>query len=632
MIDQSIQLMRSGRIAEAEQCLRLFLAGSPDNVDALHYLGLLCHQRGRLDEAADLIGKALERSPDTAFLHANFAEVLRVQGKLEAALHHARAAVRLDPAHPNFQFNLANVLEASKRCDEALDADRRALALQPDWVEALSLGASLCFALERLDEALEFAERACARRPDDLLLFVARMRYRAWVCDWRGRDEDAARLEAMLESLMAQDRAFAGINPFVAHEYGLSRRTRNAVTQAYCERVLEAAGAPLEPRRVSPGAARSRLRLGYVSADFHSHPTMHLMRSFFSLHDRTRFEVFAYSIGVDDGSEYRREAVRSVDRFVDIRAEAARASAERIRRDGIDILVDLKGYTHEARPEIFALRPAPLQVAWLGYPASTGRGLNDYAIADRIVAPAELAGDYGEKLVWMPDSYQVNDYRQPIAGVCPERAALGLPSAGFVYACFNKVYKIEPSVFAAWMRILARVPGSVLWLYSGTSGARANLARAAERAGIDPARLVFGETLPKPQHLARLARADLFLDTFTVNAHTSAADALWAGVPVLTHPGDTFAARVGASLVSAAGLPQLACGSVEDYENAAVRLAQAPAELREMRRTLGARERLSLFDTPRFVRELESAFDAMWRRYLAGEPPVEFSVGAGPRR
>jgi len=633
MIDQSIQLIRSGRIAEAEQSLRLRLARSPESVDALHYLGLLCHQSGRVEEAAELIGKAVERSPDSAVLHANFAEVLRVRGRMDAAMLHAREAVRLDPAHPNFQFNLAKVLEGSGRLGEALDAAGHALALRADWVEALTLAASLCFALDRLDEALGLVERACALRPDDHFLFIALMRYRAWVCDWRDRDRDVARLAAMHEYVLAHpdDEAYAGLNPFVAHEYGLPRRLRNGVTQIHCERVLKAAGTPLEPRRAPPGTAREPLRLGYVSADFHSHPTMHLMRSFFALHDRTRFEVFAYSIGQDDGSEYRRELVRSVDRFADIRAEPALASAQRIRDDAIDILIDLKGFTHEARPEIFALRPAPLRAAWLGYPGSTGRGLNDYVIVDRVVAPAEFAGDYGEKLVWMPHSYQVNDHRQPIADDSAERAAFGLPPAGFVYACFNKVYKIEPPVFRAWMRILQRVPGSVLWLYSGKTGARANLARAAAQAGIDPARLVFGETLPKPQHLARLARADLFLDTFTVNAHTSASDALWAGVPVLTCPGETFAARVGASLVAAAGLPQLACPSIEAYENTAVRLAQAPAELRGMRRTLAARERLPLFDTPRFVRDLESAFDTMWRRYLAGEPPAEFAVAAGPQ-
>ena len=631
MIEQALELIQSGRTAEAERSLRACIAQAPDNVDALHYLGLLCHQSGRADEAVALIGRAVELAPGTAFLHANYAEALRVSGKLDAALHHARDAVRIEPAQPNFQFNLAHALEAMGRPGEALDAARRALALRPDWVEALSLGASLCFALERLDEALALAQRACALRPDDALLFITLMRYRAWVCDWDGRESDLARLAAFVADWAAHpdDAAYAGINPFVAQEYALARPLRNAVTRAYCARVQKAAGAPLAPRAAVREPAR--LRLGYVSADFHSHPTMHLMRSFFALHERARFEVYAYSIGPDDGSEYRREAARTVDRFVDIRAESAQASAARIRRDGIDILIDLKGYTHEARPEIFALRPAPLQVAWLGYPGSTGHGLNDYVIVDRIVAPPELAGDYGEKLVWMPNSYQVNDYRQPIAAECPERAALGLPPAGFVYACFNKVYKIEPPVFGAWMRILARVPGSVLWLYSGKSAARANLARAAAAAGIDPARLVFGETLPKAQHLARLARADLFLDTYSVNAHTSASDALWAGVPVLTCPGDTFAARVGASLVAAVGLPQLACASMDAYEEEAVRLAQDAAELARLRRTLAARERLPLFDTPRFVRDLECAFEMMWRRYRSGEQAAQLAVGAGPR-
>jgi len=629
MIDQAIQFIQSGRIAEAEQCLRLCLEQSPGDADALHYLGLLCYQTGRIDEAVALIGMAVERSPDTAFLRANYAEALRSQGDLDAAERHARAAVRLAPEHPNFQFNLAKVLEGRGRFAEALDAGERALALRPDWAEALSLNAALCFALERLDEAVEFSRRACALRPDDPAPLISLMRYRAWACDWRGRDADVARLRGLLARWAAHpnDAVSAGVNPFVAYEYPLSRQLRNDVTQAYCARILKAAGAPLEPRRMQATTERTRLRIGYVSADFHSHPTMHLMRSFFALHDRRRFEVFAYSIGADDGSEYRRDAAAAVDRFIDIRAEGARASAERIRRDGIDILIDLKGFTHEARPEIFALRPAPLRVAWLGYPASTGRGLNDYIIVDRVIAPPEHAAAYGEQLVWMPHSYQVNDSRQTIAQERPPRTELGLPERGFVFACFNHVYKIEPPVFRAWMRILARVPGSVLWLYASKSAARDRLADEAAALGIEPARLVFGETLEKPRHLARLAQADLFLDTFSINAHTSAADALWAGLPVLTCPGDAFPARVGASLVAAAGLPQLACRSLEDYEEAAVRLAQDPAELRRLRQKLAARERLPLFDTPRFVRDLESAFDMMWTRFLAGKSPEAFAVG-----
>ncbi|MFH1603247.1 MAG: tetratricopeptide repeat protein [Pseudomonadota bacterium] len=632
MTDLVLQLIQAGCTDEAEQRLRRHLDHAPDDVDALHYLGLLCHQSGRIDEAVALIGKAVERSPDAAFLHSNFAETLRLQGNLDRAERHACEAVRLAPEHPNFQFNLAIVLEAQGKLAAALATGERALASRPDWVEALSFDASLCFALQRLDQAIEFGERACALRPDDVSLQLSLIRYRAWACDWRGRAAEESALVSMLTRWVADPdaAAFAGINPFVAFEYPLSRQLRSEVTQAHCERVLKATGTPLAPRALATRAAPTRLRIGYVSADFHGHPTMHLMRSFFALHDRSRFEVFAYSIGADDGSEYRRHAAASVDRFVDIRAEQPRDSAQRIRGDAIDILVDLKGFTHEARPAIFALRPAPLRVAWLGYPASTGRGLNDYAIVDRVVAPPEHARDYGEKLVWMPHSYQVNDYRQPIAEETPARAALGLPAAGFVYACFNHVYKIEPPVFYAWMRILARVPDSVLWLYAGKSVARDNLKREAAACNVDPARLVFAETLPKPRHLARLRQADLFLDTFTINAHTGASDALWAGLPVLTCPGEAFAARVAASLVAAVGLPQLACASLEDYEGAAVRLAHSPADLKRMRQTLAARERLPLFDTPCFVRDLESAFDTMWKQYLAGQPPQAFSVAEQP--
>jgi protein O-GlcNAc transferase len=628
MTELAFRLIQEGRLAEAEQRLRRRLEGSPDDVDALHYLGLLCHQSGRIDEAVALIRGAVARAPDSAFLHANLAEALRLQGSLEPAEQHAREAVRLAPEHPNFQFNLAKVLEGQGKLADALAAGQRALASRPDWIEAHALNASLCFALQRLDEAVALCARARALRPDDPSLLLNLVRYRAWACDWGQRNADVAALQAMLERWLAQpdDPAFAGINPFVAYEYPVSRRVRTGVTQAHCERVLKGAGKPLAPRPPVPGGDRARLRIGYVSADFHSHPTMHLMRSFFALHERKRFEVFAYSIGPDDGSEYRRHAAATVEHFVDIGAEAPAASAERILRDGIDILVDLKGYTHEARPEIFALRPAPLRVAWLGYPASTGRGLNDYVIADRVVAPPELAADFGEALVWMPNSYQVNDHCQPIASEIPARASLGLPEAGFVYACFNHVYKIEPEVFYAWMRILARVPGSVLWLYAGDTCARANLRREAAGRGIDPARLVFGDTLPKPQHLARLGRADLFLDTLAINAHTSASDALWAGLPVLTCPGEAFPARVGASLVAAAGLPQLARASLQDYEDAAVRLARDPAELGRMRQVLAARERLPLFDTPRFVRDLERAFDTMWERYLCAKPAESFAV------
>ena len=625
--------IRAGRVDDAERELRERLQSASDDVDALHLLGLLCHQSGRSAEAIEMIGRAADIAPNLAFIRSNFAEALRRHGDLVRAEHQAREAVRMAPLDPGFQLNLAGVLVDQNRLDVALEVTDQVLLVQPDCVDALSLKSEICVNLGRTAEALDLAIRARKLAPHHPGLLANLMRQRAWACDWSGRATDVTSLSELLAKAVAQAgaadgdaSALSGMNPFVCYEYNLAAAQCAAVTELHVRSIVRAAGVPLDAVLIKTRIGQKRLRIGYVSADFHSHPTMHLMAGLFELHNRARFEIFAYSIGVDDGSAYRRRARESVDHFVDIRAQTPRQSAERIRADNIDILVDLKGFTHEARPGIFALRPAPVQAAWLGYPASTHHRLNDYAIVDQHAVPPAVAGQFREKLVWMPHSYQVNDHRQPVAGVVPARSELGLPASGFVYACFNQVYKIEPDVFACWMRILRRVPGSVLWLYTSNPATRANLAREAVALGISSARILFGATLDKPHHLARLACADLFLDTGTINAHTSASDALWAGVPVLTRPGDSFAARVGASLVSAAGLPQLICHSAAQYEEIAVRLANAPAELEQLRNLLTARERLPLFDTPRYARNLERAFEMMWARYLTGEPPASFYV------
>jgi protein O-GlcNAc transferase len=633
-------LIEAGHTDEAERRLRRRIDTELDDVDALHLLGLLCHQSGRSADALALIGRAVALAPGVAFMQANFAEALRVQGDLDRAEQHAREAVKLLPDHVDFRFNLANVLAALRRHAAVIEVIGPVLAAQPKRVEALMLKADACFELGRADEALQLATAALQIAPGNINLLTRLMRLRAWTCDWAvhptQREADVTALVALLEHDLARvreggaDAALHGaslrsINPFVTYEYAVPQALREAVTELRAADVIKAAGPALQAIDPATRAKKKRLKIGYVSADFHSHPTMHLMAGFFEQHDRKRFEIFAYSIGADDGSAWRQRARSTVDQFVDIRNLTPRQSAERMRRDGIDILVDLKGFTHDARPGIFALKPAPVRVAWLGYPASTGTGLNDYAIVDHVTAPAEVEKQFGEKLARMPHSYQVNDHRQPVAAV-PTRQSLGLPETGFIFACFNHVYKIEPDVFASWMRILARVPGSVLWLYGSNALAKSNLERAAEAQGIAAARLVFGDTLDKPRHLARLACADLFLDTGRINAHTSASDALWAGLPVLTHPGDTFTSRVAASLVTAAGLPQLVCDSMQAYEDTAVRLATHSTELAALRATLKAGPTLPLFDTPRFTRNLEGAFESMWARYLKGEEPASFDV------
>ena len=620
-------LVQSGRSAEAEQRLRRYLSQDPDAVEALQFLGLICHQSARPAEALRLLARAVALAPDVAFLHANYAEALRAGGDAEGAEGHARNAVRLAPGHADFHFNLALVLASRQRHGEAIDVLDGVLASAPERIDALALKADACFELGRVAEALPLVERAFALAPADVALRIKLLQIRAWACDWRHRQDDVLALHDILDRCAhhPEHPLPQGLSPLTTYEYPLPQALRDNFTRRYAQGIRRNAGTPLpaQPRN----DRRGRLRLGYLSANFNSHPTMHLMGSYFGLHDRSRFEVFGYSIGVDDGSEYRRRAVASMDHFIDIRNVSARAGAERIRADGIDILIDLMGFIFDARPEIAALRPAPVQVAWLGYPASTGPGLNDYAIVDRVTTPPRLAGQFFEKLVWMPDSYQVNDHRQAVAAGIPSRAELGLPPSGIVFACFNHVRKIEPAVFALWMRILARVPGSVLWLYGSNATACDNLRQEALRLGIDSTRIIFGGTLPKPAHLARLSRADLFLDTYSYNAHTSASDALWAGVPVVTRPGDAFAARVGASMAAAAGLAELVCDSEQAYEELAVRLAGNRDELARLRSVLTARERLPLFDTPRFTRDIEHAFETLWQRHQAGVAAESFPVG-----
>ena len=368
-------------------------------------------------------------------------------------------------------------------------------------------------------------------------------------------------------------------------------------------------------------------RIGYLSSDFRNHATSHLTQGLFGLHDRDEFEVFCYSFGSDDGSVYRKRIERDCDHFRDLRNRPYWAIAETIARDGIDILMDLNGYAAGRRPKIVALRPAPLQISLLGDPGTMGADFIDYLVADRIVVPPEMEAFYSEELVFMPHSYFVTDHEQPISERRFKRAECGLPEKGFVYCCFNSNYKIEPEIFDLWMRILKEVPESVLWLYESTPAAPENLREEAAARGVRGDRLVFAQTLPKPEHLARHRLADLFLDTLICNAHTTATDALWAGLSLITCPGQTFESRVAASLLTAIGLPELIMPDLETYEKTAVRLATNPEELQGIRDKL-AKNRLTtpLFDTARWTRNWEKALKVMWERYERGEEPGEIVV------
>ncbi|MBI2319969.1 MAG: tetratricopeptide repeat protein [Betaproteobacteria bacterium] len=616
-------LVEAGRSHEAEKKLRATLALRPEDADAWHMLGLVHHLRGEHGQAARMIERAIRNGPEAAFMRANLAEVCAALAMFEQAEAHYRRALEISAASPDLLAGLGRVVQKLGRADEALALAQQALVLQSAHPGALALEATVLAGCGRLPEAIA---RLKAGARGDPALAAKLFLLQAENCDW---SQDRAGLRSLLERWASEpgDPAFAGVHPFIAWHIDVPEAVRLAVTQAHAQAIIAqaAAGARFGP---APRAERcGRTRLGYLSADFHNHPTMHLMRGVFGRHDRGRFEIFAYSLGPDDGSDYRRRVIAESEHFADISALSPREAAARIRADGIDVLIDLKGFTLGARPEILALRPAPLQMTWLGYPATIGSGLADYAIVDRIVAPDSAAGSFGEMLIRMPHCYQVNDDRQEIAARAASRADIGLPETGFVFACFNNSYKIEPAAFDAWMRVLRRVRGSVLWLFRSNRWCEANLRREAKARGIDPRRLVFADARPKAEHLARLRHADLALDTFFINAHTGASDALWAGVPLVTRMGQGFPARVAASVLTAARLPQLACSSAGAYVELAARLASHPVQLDSIREHLSSqRPSLPLFDTERFVRHLESAIEIAWRRHAEGGVPGHISV------
>ncbi len=374
---------------------------------------------------------------------------------------------------------------------------------------------------------------------------------------------------------------------------------------------------------------RDKLRIAYLSADFQDHATAHLMAELFERHDHSRFEVMAISFGIGDGSPMRQRLAAAFDRFYDACQRSDEDTARFLYGQKTDIAIDLKGHTRGARPGILAYRPAPVQVSYLGYPGTMGAQFIDYIVADKIVIPPGHESFYTEKIVRLPDCYQVNDRKRAVAEHTPERREAGLPQEGFVFCCFNQNWKITPDVFDVWMRLLRTVSGSVLWLVHDSKETERNLRSEAQARGVDGARLIFAPRLPSEVHLARHRLADLFLDTLPYNAHTTASDALWTGLPVLTQLGEGFAGRVAASLLSAAGLPELITHSIADYEALALRLANDTILLKGYRDRLNAnRAVLPLFDTDRFRLHLEAAYLQMAEIWQSGEQPRSFDVAA----
>ena len=594
------------------------LAIDPNLPQIHHNCGAALFEAGRCEEAIASYDRALAVKPDFAKALRNRVAALSRLMRYEEALATSDRLLALEPDDAGAHHNRGSALSSLTRFGEAVDAYSRALALKPDAVESLENRASVLAYLTRHDEAARDFAHVLVLDPDYTYVRGALQSSRQHCCDWRDYGDAVARLAADAEAGKRVSDPF----PFVTTTWSAPAQLRCA--QTWAQDKLPPAATPLWR---GERYAHDRIRVAYLSADLHEHATAYLLAGVLERHDRARFETIGVSFGPDSQDPMRARLRAAFDRFVDVRDATDGAVAEMLRAMEVDIAVDLKGYTYDSRPAIFALRPAPIHVNYLGFPGTMGAPWMDYLIADDVIVPPSDRQWYSERVVWLPDTYQANDNTREIAPETPSRADEGLPESGFVFCSFNNSYKISPAVFACWMRVLDAVPGSVLWLLAGQRGSSANLRRATAAAGVDPARLVFRPRRKLPLYLTLYRHADLFLDTWPYGAHTTASDALWAGCPVLTCLGDTFAGRVAGSLLRAAGLPELAAASLPDYEALALALARDPERLAGLRARLAAgRASCPLFDTDRHRRHLEAAYVAMWERQQRGDSPAAFAV------
>ncbi|MBW4497871.1 MAG: TIGR03032 family protein [Oscillatoria princeps RMCB-10] len=609
-------------IKEVEQKNRL----TPEEIESWYYRTLQVLRDGKLDEAFQEY-RQMAATCNYFAAYVQLGNICLMREELPEAIDYYRQTIEREPRHYQAWHNMGVALQKQEKTAEAIACYRKAIEFYPNYTEAHdSLGIALVY-LDRLDEARIVLERCLELNSQSTLVFSFLFRLRRLVADWRNHETNLERLYSLTAEQLSQGKV-TDIVPFDSLSFFGDPRAQLVIACSHASAVSRR----VEKQRKSLNFTHSRsregrLRIGYVSADFHNHATSHLMLGLFGLHAREEFEIFTYSLGKDDDSFYRKRIISDSEHFRDLAEESAAECAKRIHADGIDILVDLKGYTRDSRFEIFALRPAPIQVSYLGYPGTMGADFIDYIISDATVTPPASAEYFTEKLVILPHSYQVNDSQQPVDAAPVSRTEWGLPEKGVVFASFNQTYKIEPQIFDIWMRVLQAVEGSALWLYADKEETKQNLRREAAARGVAASRLIFAGFLPKSRHLARLKLADLALDTYYYNGHTTASDALWVGVPVLTCPGQTFASRVAASLLSAVGLPELIVGDLREYERLAVRLGKNAGELRQLKDKLaGNRLTYPLFDTRRFVGNLEKAYQAMWEIYAAGGKPQMIAV------
>lgn len=602
---------------EAATCLNKACELDPKAPGAYSALACVNQARSQHDNAVALFNKALSLDANHLPSLNNLANLFMQIDRLPEALPLLERAVKLDPANPRTLYNHGTALLKSGDRAKAKPLLEEAISLDPNLTEAQYNLAQLQSEEGDKEQALDRFTAILEENPNDDRTRADKFHAQAQLNDWSWHEE---------YQTYRRHLGLTGIpcTPFSSMTFEDNPDLLRLRTQAYASKFLPAP----KPAPAATDLQRpAQLRIGYFSSDFHDHATMQLMSGLFEAHDKSRFHIIAYSYDKTPADAVRTRVAAAVSEFKDISQTSDAALLKMVEADHLDIAIDLKGFTRATRSRLFAERLAPIQIAYLGYPGTQGSTAYDYFIGDHITCPAGSERFYEEHLIRMPNSYQVNDNKRSVASQQYTRKDCGLPNEGFVFCSFNNSYKITPREFDIWMRLLNQVEGSVLWLLDTSETSKNNLRREALARGVAGERLIFAPRVSQADHLARQRVADLFLDTFVVNAHTSASDALWAGLPLLTLPGRQFAARVGASLLTAVGLPELIAKSEADYETRALELAQSPDALAKLRAKLGQnRLKTPLFDTQKFARDLEHAFDLAHARFLRGLPPAHLDV------
>ena len=591
----------------------------PDYAEATLNKGATLKELERYKDAVAFAEQALKLNPNLVEAWLNKAVALKELKRFDEAIAHYDKALSLKPDYHEAWTNKGVTLHELKRFDDAIAHYDKALSLKPDYAEAWSNKGVTLNELKRYDEAIAHYDKALSLKPDVDWASGDLLHTKMKICSWSGLAES---LEDISKKVMANEKV---INPFP-----LLALTDDALLHKKSSEIYIQSRYPFNPvlEPILKRPQSQKIRVGYFSADFKNHPVSLLTAELFELHDKNRFEITAFSFGVDDKSPMRLRLSQAFNSFIDVSDMSDLGIAELSRNLQIDIAVDLGGHTQSSRTGIFSYRAAPIQIGYIGYLGTMGAEYYDYLLAGKTTIPDELQKFYSEKIVYLP-SYQVNDRKRTISERQYTRKELGLPETGFVFCCFNHNYKILPSTFDSWMRILNTVEGSILFLYADNERAKTNLIDEASLRGVDSARLVFGGRIPTEEYLARYRVCDLFLDTFPYNAGTTASDALWVGLPVLTLMGQSFASRMAASLLNAIGLPELITDTQEEYEALAIELGLNPKKLADAKLKL-ASNRLTtpLFDTPLFTRYLEAVYQKMMERYWADLPIEHIFIGS----